>query len=376
MKKYIFVIFLVLFGIASLGGYFVFSRENLGSQDGKGDSVDLVIQEGVVHVSADENGSDYRELEVGTHDIYNGEFVETMDGTSAYVTFFNGSVASIDESSRLQIDFNENKVNINQTLGNTWHRVQKLSKNEEYNVTTDSVIAGVRGTIFAVGVSGDESSVWVEEGLVVVEGDNSTHTQYLDPGESVVDIGREDVVFYKEEIPQKIKKTQWYKKNKKEDEPFLKSRGVLQETEGKNMKSEDKGKKDLGQSDKEGDRGGVLGIQKSKKEKEDKEEVVVTKLPTKPGKRKGNEKKEDESRKDKEDGLSVNLGPSTIEEYSEDKSGKVKRYKKSVKGADSNKKRDDDDEERNGDEANVEELEYEDGEEGSNNDDENEREED
>lgn len=113
--------------------------------------------------------ANYVPLETDEIDLPSGSAVKTIEG-QAHVLFPDNSLMSIDSQTELTINVDTSGVSINQILGNTWHRVQKLLSGKNYQVETPTAIASVRGTVFAIDVlkkyTEDQTDAYVTEGSV------------------------------------------------------------------------------------------------------------------------------------------------------------------------------------------------------------------
>lgn len=100
--------------------------------------------------------------------LQSGYFIKT-EGGSAHIIYPDNSMTSIDSNTQLQVFVKTSGIDIKQTLGNTWHRVQKVIGTKSYSVETPTAIASVRGTKFAVEVNDSGSknaNIMVKEGSV------------------------------------------------------------------------------------------------------------------------------------------------------------------------------------------------------------------
>ena len=82
-------------------------------------------------------------------EIPNMTTVHTGNG-KATVLFEDNSNISLDINTEITINHTKNKFNIFQSIGTTYHRVEKLLDGGSYEVTTPGTLAAVRGTKFAV----------------------------------------------------------------------------------------------------------------------------------------------------------------------------------------------------------------------------------
>ena len=140
-----------------------------------GATTTLTIVGGDVSVSGDgvtfEAATDGAVLRVGTT-------IHTSASGYAVITYFDGSTVSVDPSTTLTISAlglepdGATTITMRQDIGRTWHSVQRLlSGSSRYEVTTPTMTASVRGTMFAVGVATDAqgqtvSTVDTAEGVV------------------------------------------------------------------------------------------------------------------------------------------------------------------------------------------------------------------
>jgi len=109
-----------------------------------------------------------------------GTTIRTSASGYAVITYFDGSTVSVDPATTLRIAVlgadpdGRTTILMRQDLGRTWHSVQKLlSGSSRYEVTTPTMTASVRGTMFAVGVTNDADGQTVStldtvEGVVAV----------------------------------------------------------------------------------------------------------------------------------------------------------------------------------------------------------------
>lgn len=115
-----------------------------------------------------EASSDYKEVSSDELEVQNQSFIKTEDG-EAHVIFPDNSMMSLAKNTEVQLSFDASGININQLVGNTWHRVKKLGSNSSYSVETPTALATVRGTKFSVEVgSNEEANIYVIESIVEV----------------------------------------------------------------------------------------------------------------------------------------------------------------------------------------------------------------
>ncbi|MFQ5492745.1 MAG: FecR domain-containing protein [Candidatus Dojkabacteria bacterium] len=159
MMKFLFA--LALIALVFVGGLIILPRSNLSGAD----SFILVLEEGEVFYKT---SGEYIQLDSDEIKLESGTFVKTGDGL-AHVILADNSLISMDKDTEMQVSFDDEGTDIQQLIGNTWHRVQKLSSDQEYEVETPNLLAAVRGTKFGVNVAGsDDSEVFVVEDTVKV----------------------------------------------------------------------------------------------------------------------------------------------------------------------------------------------------------------
>ena len=107
-------------------------------------------------------------------ELLDGDTLETAAGGRLELTLEDGSVARLDEKSKLVVDsvskLSEESwaVKLTLTLGQIWSKVtRKVGEGAGYEVQTERAVAGVRGTEFLVEAAG-EHTIEVYEGAVEV----------------------------------------------------------------------------------------------------------------------------------------------------------------------------------------------------------------
>lgn len=112
-----------------------------------------------------------------------GDFLKTGEESEAIISFGKKAVITVAENSMLRITTtifekgNIGKIKIQMPKGKIWSAVEKLSTPEsKFEIETPNALAGVRGTVFMVGVKPEEDSTRIS----VVEGEvsvSSTRTE-------------------------------------------------------------------------------------------------------------------------------------------------------------------------------------------------------
>lgn len=103
-----------------------------------------------------------------------GDELKTQGGSSAIIKMDDGSMMkigplAITKMSQLGRSGRDNKTNIGVDIGKTWNRVNRLSGDAKFDVTTPTAVAGVRGTYFSSEVAQTADSAFdVFDGSVEV----------------------------------------------------------------------------------------------------------------------------------------------------------------------------------------------------------------
>ena len=139
------------------------------------DATTLTILTGQVQVKA-KGAADWKEALNG-QTLTTGDAVKTVDGSAALVTYFEGSTTSIEDDAEIVLQKAEKNPNGVTTeistqivAGKTWTKVSKLlDPASSFAMETQSAVAVVRGTEFAVQVKADGStSVATADGEVAM----------------------------------------------------------------------------------------------------------------------------------------------------------------------------------------------------------------
>lgn len=168
-------IVLGLLVVTALGGaaYVVVPKNTTNTQNNvipvaQASGMYLFKESGKVYFKKD-TASSYQLMTENQMPIDNGFYVKTEDGL-AHVVFPDNSMMSVSENTEIEITFTGNKTTILQSIGDTYHRVQKLQAGAEYEVRTPGTLAAVRGTKFAVSYNpkAKKTKVSVTEHVVTV----------------------------------------------------------------------------------------------------------------------------------------------------------------------------------------------------------------
>jgi len=168
---------LIILIIIIAGAGFAFTRlknqQNQGDQSSPAEKLNAVLSviEGTPEVKQ-AGKDDFVEGGEGFA-LNTGDTVKTDETTRALILFADNSSVSLDYSTIItltEIPTEEGgNVDLLQEAGQAWHRVEKLGKNENYQVQTPTAIAAVRGTKFiSMVASPDLSNIHTVESTVLV----------------------------------------------------------------------------------------------------------------------------------------------------------------------------------------------------------------
>lgn len=111
-------------------------------------------------------------------ELKEGDSVKTGAKAKASVVFFDSSILRLNENTEIVVkdivSQGGKKVTLEQTAGQTWSRVLKISGIKEYSVETPNTVATVRGTGFSISVGDGDTTVAVKEGKVHVASVNES----------------------------------------------------------------------------------------------------------------------------------------------------------------------------------------------------------
>lgn len=146
------VVSVVVILLAAIAFSFLFSKEVPAL---------LYVEQGNVQVEQGEGWQTAKE----EMELEKDNSVKTLEDGRATIVLYDKSIVRLEENTEVSIaELSDKKVNIKQTSGNTWNKIEKLGGIEKYEITTPTTVATVRGTGFLVGIN----NVLVEEGLVNV----------------------------------------------------------------------------------------------------------------------------------------------------------------------------------------------------------------
>jgi len=109
-------------------------------------------------------------------ELREGDELKTEAGASAIVRMDDGTMSKIGPLAKMSMDQltsigNNNATSLNVSIGKSWNRVQKLTKDTAFIVKTPTAVAGVRGTFFSAEVEKTTDSTFdVYDGSVQVAG--------------------------------------------------------------------------------------------------------------------------------------------------------------------------------------------------------------
>ncbi len=177
-------------------------------------------------------GKDYLLLDKEESDIPNHSFVKTGEEGLAHVILPDDSMISLSRNTEMQVNYDESKTSVIQSLGNVWYRVQKLA-GRSFEVETPTTVAAVRGTIFGAEID-DEDTVYVTDGTIELGQVDQENGQKVIKNKKNLQTGRltkvakaaaralsEDEFV---DIPQEKKDSVWFRRNEVFNEEFRKGK--------------------------------------------------------------------------------------------------------------------------------------------------------
>jgi hypothetical protein len=127
----------------------------------------LVVDSGTVQVKhGDGSWTDAASgMELNTKDS-----VKTLENSGASIIFFDSNIMRLDQNTEVSISsiVSQKSISFDQASGNTWSKISKASGIREYEVSTPTTVATVRGTGFAVKMADGKTDVLVGHGTVNV----------------------------------------------------------------------------------------------------------------------------------------------------------------------------------------------------------------
>lgn len=167
-----YTIYLGLLLVVIFGFYFYFNKDTksdsyVSPKSSKG--IILYKEKGDVYIK---NKGEEVVTPVGVNslEIKNQSEIITGSSSRASVLLPDNSMISLSENTSITINYGEYGTSVFQSLGQTYHRVQKLVTGKSYEVQTPSTLAAVRGTKFAILYDGatKKTKIAVTENLVAV----------------------------------------------------------------------------------------------------------------------------------------------------------------------------------------------------------------
>ncbi len=128
--------------------------------------------------------------EIGV-DLMAGDRIETQEGSMAILELENRGVLKILENTSLILDNLNDSMQVSLNAGNLFAKIRKMS-GKSFNVFSQNVIAGVRGTQFYMAYSYENpENMWlcVKNGRVEVSLQDSEDTVLVKKGEGISIIG-------------------------------------------------------------------------------------------------------------------------------------------------------------------------------------------
>ncbi|MFP4681120.1 MAG: FecR domain-containing protein [Chitinispirillaceae bacterium] len=99
-----------------------------------------------------------------------GDKISSGKESMVEITFKKGEVVRMDENSILKVEKSDDKtVRTSSQIGNLWVNMKKLSKRRDFELSSPTAVAAIRGTIFHMGTDKDSTTaVSVFDGKVAV----------------------------------------------------------------------------------------------------------------------------------------------------------------------------------------------------------------
>lgn len=108
----------------------------------------LYVESGEVSFKFNSNEA-FQKATTSSTVIPNKTIVHTYNGKASVLLPDNSSI-SLDKNTEITVNYSKTDTSILQSLGTTYHRVEKLLSGSSYKVQTPGTLAAVRGTKFAV----------------------------------------------------------------------------------------------------------------------------------------------------------------------------------------------------------------------------------
>jgi hypothetical protein len=183
-----------------------------GNQNGikNRDKAVLIVLQPDVYVKNSED-TDFVTIEQEI-DIATGSEIKTSSKGRAKIVYPNGTTTTLEEDTHItidELDRSGNKSRINLFFGGIWSKVENIVGSDNfYEVQTDTVVASVRGTIFATELRAKILKVFSIEDAIEVKGfDRKTQRETkrgkisIKSGEkTVIELEEEDVPLQREDI--------------------------------------------------------------------------------------------------------------------------------------------------------------------------------
>jgi len=132
-------------------------------------------------------------------ELYAGDLLETLREAKAVLNYSDGTVMRIKPKTLVEVQ----PLSIKVFKGKTWHKFTK--RGSEFRIETPTLVAGIRGTEFEVGVtSRKKASVSVVEGAVAVKSRAGKKSMLLKPGFAThCEVGEDLVAPYQFDVEKK-----------------------------------------------------------------------------------------------------------------------------------------------------------------------------
>lgn len=201
MQKRLLMIGLVVFVLVIFSSLLILDNAQ-GRSETQGEASVLAVQGQVKILRGPSwNVWAWKNLETGK-ELLDGDRIQVGPLSSVQLEFYNKSRVKVRENTLVIIGKSEYYTyEVNQQIqcssiqvksGEVWVQVEKaLSKVLKFKVESPNTVAGVRGTIFTVKVTGQKTSVAVDDGMVEV-GQRATGEKVLVPGGFQTEVMRKE----------------------------------------------------------------------------------------------------------------------------------------------------------------------------------------
>ncbi len=195
---------------------FVFSFSALYAENSQLIALDAKLEILGGQVKLTRVGNTKTDIVTQSVDLFAGDLLETLRESKATLTYSDGTIMRIKERTLVEVQ----PMSIRVFKGKTWYKFTK--RGTEFKIETPTLVAGIRGTEFEIGVSSrKKSSLSVTEGAVSVKSLKSNKKMLIRKGFAThCEAGSDPVSPYKFNVDKKNAEwtgAEWAKTAQKED---------------------------------------------------------------------------------------------------------------------------------------------------------------